>query len=220
MSIKESIKKNKLIAIMRNVSEDLALSIAQVLYEGGVRLVEVTFNQAAGENGIAATCKAIKSIKDGCPQGMYVGAGTVLTGEQMNMAVNAGAEYIISPNVNVGIIQSTKKLGLVSIPGAFTPTEIELAYSSGADFVKVFPADSLGLSYAKAIMAPLNHIPMLAVGGVDLENLTSFFSAGYCGVGIGGNIIKQNLINDKKFEAIAELARQYTTLIKQYTEKI
>ena len=216
ISLKESIKKNKLIAIMRNISEDYALSAAQALYDGGVRLVEVTFNQAAADSGITSTYRAIQSIKYACPDDMYVGAGTVLTEPQMRIAINAGAEYIVSPNIEPELIKIQKKLGLVSIPGALTPTEIVLAHSSGADFVKIFPADIMGLSYAKAIMAPLNHIPMIAVGGVNLENLTSFLEAGFCGVGIGGNILKQEFLLEKDFDAISKTAKKYTDIIEQY----
>lgn len=215
----ECIKNNKLIAILRDINEDRALSIAQALYEGGVRLVEVTFNQAAGDNGITSTYRAIKSIKDGCPKGMFVGAGTVLTEAQMRIAVNAGAEFILSPNTNVELIKSTKKVGLVSIPGALTPTEIEKAYSVGADFVKFFPADSLGSAYAKAIMTPLNHIPLIAVGGVGLENITSFLSSGFCAVGVGTNILDKEMAKNNKFKEISEMARKYTSAIEQYMEK-
>ena len=217
--ITNCILKHKLIVIMRNIDEDYALSIAQALYEGGVRLVEVTFDQKSGDDGVTSTYRAIKSIKDGCPKDMYVGAGTVLTETQMRTAVDAGAEYIISPNTNVELIKLAKNLGLVSIPGAFTPTEIELAYSAGADFIKLFPADILGLAYAKSIMAPLNHIPMLAVGGVDLDTLGTFLSNGFCGVGIGGNIIRHDLIKNREFDKLTELASRYTQAIAQCSEK-
>ena len=218
-SIRECIKKNKLIVIMRNINEDYALSFAQALYEGGIRLVEITFNQEAGDDGITSTYRALKSIKDGCPPDMYVGAGTVLTEPQMRIAINAGAEYIVSPNTNIEIIKMTRKLGLVSIPGAFTPTEIEKAYSAGADFVKLFPSDILGLSYVKAITAPLNHIPMIAVGGVTLENAASFLSAGFCALGIGTNILKREWLDNKDFKKISELAKQYIEVIEQHTSE-
>lgn len=141
-----------------------------------------------------------------------MGAGTVLTPEQVDRAFKAGAEYIISPDTNPEVIKRTVSLGLVSIPGALTPTEIQYAHACGADFVKLFPAGEMGISYIKAVTAPLNHIRLLAVGGVNEDNLADFFKAGIKGAGIGSNIIKKNLLEQKDFKGITKLAGLYSAL--------
>ena len=136
-----------------------------------------------------------------------------MTAEQVRIAVNAGAEYMISPDASREVIEETGRLGAVSIPGALTPTEVATAYAYGADFVKLFPAGELGLSYIKAIRAPLAHIPMLAVGGVNETNLGEFLGAGLSGFGIGSNIVSKKLIEQGDFAALTALAKQYTEQI-------
>jgi 2-dehydro-3-deoxyphosphogluconate aldolase/(4S)-4-hydroxy-2-oxoglutarate aldolase len=132
---------------------------------------------------------------------------------QVETAINSGAKYIISPNTNLQVIKKTSELGAVSIPGALTPSEIAFAYEAGAKFVKLFPASEFGVSYIKSIRSPLNHIPLLAVGGVDENNMNSFFEAGVSGVGVGSNIVKKSLISMKKFDEITVLAKKYTKQI-------
>ena len=125
-----------------------------------------------------------------------------------------GARYLISPNTDKEIIDFASAHNLVSIPGAMTPTEIVTAYNFGADFVKLFPSDSLGLGYIKAVRAPLSNIPMLAVGGVNENNIGDFLSTGISGVGVGSNIVKRDLVENNDFEGITELALKYTSKIK------
>ena len=144
---------------------------------------------------------------------MRIGAGTVMTAEQVAVAAEAGAEYMISPDTSEAVIKATLAAGAVSIPGALTPTEVAVAYGYGADFVKLFPAGELGLSYIKAIRAPLAHIPMLAVGGVNENNLSAFLDAGLAGVGVGSNIVDKKLIEKGDFAALTALALRYTEQI-------
>ena len=141
---------------------------------------------------------------------MYIGAGTVLTEAQVLLTKNSGGKFIISPNCDRGVISKTNSLGLVSIPGALTPTEAQNAYTYGADFVKLFPIANIGFEYFKAIKAPLSHIPFLAVGGVNLSNIKDYLKAGALGFGIGSNIIDKKLIAEEKFSEISELAKKYT----------
>ena len=205
----KAIHQYKIIVIIRGVQAAYIKSLANALYKGGIRLIEVTFNQKNGSNGITETAECIKIIKESTDGHIHVGAGTVLTARQLHAAASAGAEYIVSPNVDIDVIKETKKLGLISIPGALTPTEIITAHKAGADFVKLFPAGDLGLGYIKSIIAPINHIPMLAVGGVDEKNISDFLNAGLCGVGVGSNIIPKNLVENGRFDEITELAKVY-----------
>lgn len=135
-----------------------------------------------------------------------VGAGTVLTQEQLRMAAQAGAQYIISPNCDVEIIKKTVELGLVSMPGVMTPSEAVAAYQAGASFVKVFPIGDLGASYLKAMRAPLSHIPFLAVGGVNPDNVAEFMRAGAVGAGVGGNMTNKDWIAAGEYDRITETA--------------
>ena len=135
------------------------------------------------------------------------------------MTRDAGGKFIISPNVSERVIKETKKAGLISIPGALTPSEIFDAYSYGADFVKVFPVGVMGSEYIRAIKAPLSNIPLLAVGGIDLNNMIEYFEAGVCGVGIGTSIVNKDLIKRKDFEAVRLLARRYVELVEAHRNK-
>jgi len=208
-SVLDTIKEHKIIAIMRRIPREHALTAAEALYRGGIRLIEVTFDQ---EKKIPEqdTLSVIEEMEKAFRGRMHIGAGTVITEAQVEKAVKAGAQYIISPNADEAVIRKTKKLSAVSIPGALTPTEIVAAHQAGADFVKVFPAGSLGVGYLKAVMAPLSHIPMLAVGGIDENNLKDYLNAGIAGAGIGSNIVNDSLIQKGDFDRIEELARRFT----------
>ena len=212
-NIIKCIEKNKIIAIMRDVASDKIIRTAQSLFDGGIRLIEVTFNQSS-PTCMQDTVQAIKTLCDEFGDRLCVGAGTVMTAEQAQAAYDAGAKYLISPNTDVNVIKKTKCLGIVSIPGAITPSEITMAYNAGADFVKLFPAGNFGIDYIKAVMAPINHIPMLAVGGVNDRNIKDFLNIGLKGVGVGSNIVNNKLINEGKFEELTKLARLFTQTIE------
>lgn len=208
----DAINEHKLIAIVRGFSGDELLRTAEALYLGGVRLLEVTFDQS-GNIPDSETAENIRLLSKTFEGRLLIGAGTVMNEAQVLTAKEAGAEYIISPDVSEAVIKKTKELGMVSIPGALTPTEIVTAYNYGADFVKLFPAGDLGLTYIKSVKAPLSHIPMLAVGGVTIGNIRDFLDAGMCGVGISSAIVNKSLIKNRDFEGLTELAREFTKQI-------
>ncbi len=202
----EQIKRHKVISIVRGIPLESMSELAQALMRGGINLIEVTFAQDAPESW-QDTCESIRLLND---MGICAGAGTVIKMEQLELAKNAGARYIISPNADEDIVCATRSMNLVSIPGALTPTEIVHAYNWGADFVKVFPVSTLGIAYIKAISAPLKHIPLLAVGGIDCDNMSEFLKAGCKGVGIGGNLANAKLIAQGRFDLIEQCAASYT----------
>lgn len=210
--MREQIIKNvyeqKIIAIIRGLSAGEAVLAAQALAKGGIRMVEVTFDQAAAGD-YRPTTEAIRRIHEELGGEIMAGAGTVLTAEQVDLAQEAGAGYIITPNVNPAVIRYAKEQGLVTMPGAMTATEAQAAYEAGADFVKIFPAGILGASYIKAIRAPLSHIPMLAVGGINENNLQEFLNIGIAGFGVGGNLVNRKWIQNGEFDKITDLARVY-----------
>ena len=184
------IEKNKVIAIVRGANPEQAVKVAKAIYDGGVKLIEVTFNQK-NPNTFKDTVTAIKEIKKNCPK-MCVGAGTVLTKEQVDLAKDAGAEYIVSPDTDEEVIKYTVKSGLVSLPGAYTPSEAKKAYNAGADFVKLFPCSDP--KYLKALVAPLSHVKFIAVGGVNVENAKDFIKAGAVGIGVGSALINSKYL--------------------------
>jgi len=212
-NIVKNVHENKIIAIIRGIGPDRILSTVSALLGGGIKLLEVTFNHESKEK-INDTLKSLEMIKRRFDGEVSLGAGTVLTIEQVRDAVNAGAEYIISPNTDIRVIDMTKKLGKTSIPGAFTPSEMVMAYSSGADIVKLFPAGVLGIKYIKAVLAPLSHIPVIAVGGVDIDNALEFIGAGAIGVGIGGKLVDTKTIYAGEYHKITDAAEEYISVIK------
>lgn len=202
------ILQEKIIAIVRGVAPEQILATAQALYEGGVRLLEITFDQSS-TTGERDTAKGIRLLCEAFGDSLGIGAGTVMTPAQAQIAIQAGAGYIISPNTDAAVIRATKEQGAVSIPGALTPSEIVAAWQAGADFVKVFPAGTFGIDYIRAIRSPISHIPLLAVGGIDENNLNDYLDAGVCGVGIGSNLVNLKLVREGRFDDLAQLARRF-----------
>ncbi len=203
----EKIEQEKVIAIVRGVGAEQCLKVAQALYDGGVHMLEVTFAQN-NPDSFVETARAIHEIAEQFSGRMEIGAGTVTTPKLVEMAAEAGAKYIISPDTNVEVIRRTLDLGLVSLPGAVTPSEILVAHNAGADFVKVFPAGSFGPDYIKAVRAPLSHVKLLAVGGVNEKNAVDFLKAGAVGLGVGGNLVSAKAIAAGEFEKLTQVAKE------------
>lgn len=211
-AVLHQILEDKIIAIVRGIPSGKIAGLAQALRAGGIRCMEVTFDPSSPETA-ADTLSSIRAIRETLGGDVCVGAGTVMTAEQVRLAAEAGAEYMISPHVSQEVIRETKRLGRISIPGAMTPTEAEHAYSLGADIVKIFPAGVLGPGYIKALKAPLRHIPLAAVGGVTVDNCAEFIRAGAAGVGVGGNLVSPSLVSQAKFDEIIAIAGAYTAAL-------
>ena len=209
----QKVLEKKLIAIVRGVYGGDALRLAEALYAGGISLIEFTFDQKNPETA-ADTQQAIRGVNERFAGAVLAGAGTVTTCRQVELAQEAGARYIISPNVNAQVIARTRALGMVSMPGAFTASEVLTAHESGADFVKLFPAGSMGVDYFKALRGPINHVRMLAVGGVNLENIGAYLKAGAVGAGLGGNLVNKQWIEQGKFGDITALAQQLAEIVE------
>lgn len=206
------ILEEKLIVIVRGIKSDVIIPLAEAMYAGGIRALELTYNASNAEED-EEVAGNIKRLTEHFGDKMMIGAGTVLNTKQVELTKAAGGKFIISPNVNKKVIEKTCELGMVSIPGALTPTESVDAYEAGADFVKLFPITNLGSGYVKAMKAPLSHIRFLGVGGIDENNMAEYLKAGVCGFGIGSNIVNKKLIEAGNFVEITELARVYTAQI-------
>ena len=205
--IESVVRDRKIIAIIRGFAPDTCLRLAEAYAAGGIALVEVTFNQREPETW-KDTARAIRAIRERFMASVHVGAGTVLTEDQLSMCEDAGGEYMITPNVNVALIRECVRRGLVAMPGALTPTEAVAAHEAGAGFVKIFPAGTLGAGYVKALVAPLSHIPFLAVGGISPDNVADFMRAGCVGAGVGGNLTNREWIAAGEWDKIENASRQ------------
>ena len=212
------IKRDKIVSILRGVPKDKLIRTIEAIHEGGINAVEVTLNHTSQE-AMSESLECILLAREHFGDSMAVGAGTVIDEDDVIRASNAGALFIVSPNTDERAIKMTRSLGMVSLPGAYTPTEICEAYRWGADFVKVFPLEkSTAAGYIRNLKGPLAHIPLIAVGGVGTDNLDDVMKAGACGVGIGKNIagayVKDYVGDD--FKKITASARAYTEILKKY----
>ncbi|MEO6452766.1 MAG: bifunctional 4-hydroxy-2-oxoglutarate aldolase/2-dehydro-3-deoxy-phosphogluconate aldolase [Ginsengibacter sp.] len=205
MSILSQILEHKIVAIIRGANPDDVLKIATALHIGGVKVLEVTMNSV---NAL----EVIKELSAAMKDKMLIGAGTVLDAEMVKQAVSAGAQFIISPCLNIEVIKIAKQLGAVSIPGAYTPTEIVNAYNSGADIIKVFPASNV--NYIKEIRAPLPHIPLMPTGGITLENIEEYKKAGAVAFGIGSALVNTKLaVTNEYLNELTETAKKLVEIV-------
>lgn len=209
----KKVEEEKIIVIVRGVEKEKLIPLAEAMYEGGIRLLEVTYS-ANGKVSDEETAENIRMLSEYFEGRMYIGAGTVLTEKQVELTAQAGGKFIISPDTCPEVIKKTRELGLVSMPGALTPSEMQIAHRNGADFIKIFPITSLGASYVKAVKAPLSHLKMLAVGGVDENNIAEYLKAGINGFGLGSNIIDKKKIAENDWAGITNLAKKYVSLVK------
>lgn len=205
--------ENKIIAILRGIPSDKLPRLAEALYDGGIRFLEITFC-ADGSTVDSETAENIKLLSSTFDGRMHIGAGTVLTCDQVRLAYENGARYIISPNVDPDVAKETLSCGMVYIPGAFTPTEIRTAHVLGADFVKIFPVSNVGADYVKAVKAPLSDIKYLAVGGINPDNMSEYLKAGVCGFGIGASIAPKSMLDSGDYDGITDLAKKYVSRVK------
>jgi len=204
MSTLNQILKSKIVAIVRGADPADVLRIADALQLGGVNILEVTLNSPNALQVIDALTGKMKN--------MLIGAGTVLSAADAQASIEAGATFIISPNVNVETIVATKKLGIVSIPGAYTATEVVTAHSSGGDIIKIFPATNA--EYIKVLRGPLSHIPMMPTGGITPENISEFKKAGAVAFGIGTSLVDaKHQITREYLNRITENARKFMQAI-------
>lgn len=205
MNVLAQLLQHQIIAIIRGAQPKDLLSVVQALYEGGVRAVEITLNSTDALN-------QIKEAAEEFNERMLVGAGTVLDAGSAQKAIEAGARFIIAPSVDIDTIRVTKQNGVVSIPGAYTATEIVTAYRAGADIIKVFPASSP--KYIKDLMGPLSHIPMMPTGGVQLDNISEFKKAGGVAFGIGSALVDtRQTITENYLKKICEKASQFVQAV-------
>ena len=205
-------KESKVIVVCRGIAEEEIVNVAQAMYDGGIRFMEVPFNQA-DPSSFASTARKIRAVREAMDGKMHVGAGTVITMEQFELAKEAGAEIIVSPTMEEDVIVATKEAGLISMPGCATPSEMTKAYKLGADLIKLFPASMVTMKTIKEISVPLNHLPLVCFGGVSTENIKEVLATGVVGVGMASSILDKEALAKKDYAKITELAKAVTDQI-------
>lgn len=208
MTLIDQLKRDRLVVIARGIPCDVLLRAAEACAEAGVAFLESTFDHRL-ENCIADNVAKISALVREFAGRLRIGAGTVLTPEEARAARDVGAEYVISPDTDPAVIAETKRLGMASMPGAMTPTEIKRAWSLGADVVKVFPADDVGMHFFDNLRGPLPHIPLMATGGVNPQTIPEFLSRGVVAVGTGITILRPDLVAARDYAGIRALAKTH-----------
>jgi 2-dehydro-3-deoxyphosphogluconate aldolase/(4S)-4-hydroxy-2-oxoglutarate aldolase len=201
-----------IVAVIRAESGELLVDVAEALLAGGVDVMEVTFT-------VPKAVQVLEKVADKLGNRVLLGAGTVLDTETCRAAFLAGAEFIVSPTVNVQVIEMCRRYSKLIMPGAFTPTEVVTAWQAGADIVKIFPSEITGPKYLKALHGPLPHIRLMPTGGVNLETATDFLKAGACALGVGSSLVDPKLVAAGDLKKIENLARQYQQLVKEFRSK-
>lgn len=201
-TILNELTSSGIVAIVRKVDPNKVNQLVHSLIDGGISGIEITMDSEKA-------LEKISELKDIYGNQATIGAGTVLNKKEAREAIGAGADFIFSPILDRELVEYTKQEGKIMIPGAFTPTEIYQGYLSGADAVKVFPSSVIGPKFIKDVKGPLSQIPLMPTGGVSLENMQSYFDVGCIAVGVGGSLIKHQLINEDKWEELESLARVF-----------
>lgn len=200
--------EHKIVAILRGIEDHQADAAGKAMIDGGIRLMEITMNTP----GAAVMIERWRSRFDGQAA---VGAGTVLDAEMAKTAVAAGAQFLISPNLDEEVIAYGNERGVSVWPGVMTPTEIVKAWKAGAEAVKLFPMGTLGTKYLSEIRGPLDSIPIMATGGVDLHNIADYFAAGANAVGMGGKLLNLDWVREGRFDLITGRARQFVEAVSK-----
>lgn len=204
----ERVLNTGIVAIIRASSGDQLVRVAHALYEGGIDIIEVTFTTPGVVDVISAVRKELGHK-------ILLGAGTVLDPETARAALLAGAEFLVSPCVNLEVIKLAHRYDKLVMPGAYTPTEIVTAWEAGADVIKLFPAEIGGAAYLKALKGPLPQVRIMPTGGVNQQTLRDFVKAGACAVGLGSQLVEKEALERGDFERIRQLSSDYAQLMRQ-----
>lgn len=197
-----------IVAIIRAPDGRQLAEVAEALLAGGVSVMEVTFT-------VPQAHRVLEQLSSRLGDKVLLGAGTVLDTETARIALLAGAEFIVSPVVNLDVIRLCRRYDKLALPGALTPTEVLAAWEAGADVVKVFPSDVTGPGYLKALGGPLPQVRLMPTGGVNLETAADFLRAGACALGIGGSLVEAKAVAAGDMGRIESLARQYVSIVRE-----
>lgn len=197
-----------IIAVVRSPDSSQLVEVVRALADGGVTVAEITLT-------VPDALHVVRQVRQALGERVLLGAGTILDAETARAALLAGAEYLVSPTLNLDVIRMCRRYGKLVMPGAFTPTEIQTAWEAGADIVKVFPAEVVGPAFFKAMRGPLPQVRLMPTGGVDLHTAADYLRAGACCLGLGGQLVEPRAVAERNFDRIRDLARQYVAIVQQ-----
>ena len=198
--ILQEILKRKAIAVLRVKEVEKLQRVIEAIYSGGVSVIEITMT-------VPNAIQLIEQMNEKLDKNIIIGVGSVLNSKTAEEAIEAGAKYVVSPIFKKEIIETAHKFDVPAMPGCFTPSEIQTAFEWGADIVKVFPADIVGMEFFKAILAPMPHLKLMPTGGVSLTNAGEWFKAGACAVGIGSALLDKKAIQENNYLKLTENAK-------------
>ncbi len=201
-----------IIAIVRSPDSQQLAEVVRALADGGVTTAEITMT-------VPDALGVLRQVRKALGNRVLLGAGTILDAETARAALLAGAEYLVTPTLNLDVIRLCLRYGKLVMPGAFTPTEILTAWEAGADIVKVFPAEVVGPAFFRAMRGPLPQVRLMPTGGVDVNTAEEFLRAGACCLGVGGQLVDPRAVAEKDFDRIRDLARQYVSIVQAARRK-
>jgi 2-dehydro-3-deoxyphosphogluconate aldolase/(4S)-4-hydroxy-2-oxoglutarate aldolase len=212
--VRERITEIGIVPVVRASSPEQAVLAAQAVCEGGIPIVEITMT-------VPGAVDVIRELRKTVDSSVLIGAGTVLNSEMARRCVDAGAEFLVSPGLDIPTLEFAAREDKLMLAGALTPTEVITAWSAGSELVKVFPCGQLGgASYIKALKGPLPQVPMVPTGGVNLNTAGDFIKAGAAALGVGGELVQSDALNAGQPQIIVENARKFLAIVKQAREKL
>lgn len=211
--ILNQILERKTVAVIRLKDSEKLKKVIEALALGGVTVAEITMT-------VPNAIDLIKKISNEVSGNIIVGVGSVLNSETANAAIKAGAKYVVSPILKEDIIQTAHEYDVPVMPGCFTPTEIYNAYELGADVIKVFPADSLGVNFFKGVLAPMPFLKLMPTGGVTLTNIVDWLKAGAVAVGLGTSLLNKEAIENENYNLLTQNAKTVVDGINQYLSRV
>jgi 2-dehydro-3-deoxyphosphogluconate aldolase/(4S)-4-hydroxy-2-oxoglutarate aldolase len=210
--VRDQILEIGIVPVVRAASAAEARFAAQAVCDGGIPIVEITMT-------VPGAIEVIRELRKSAPASVLIGAGTVLDPEAARRCLDAGAQFLVSPGMNLPTIEFAARSGILMLAGALTPTEVITAWNAGSDFVKVFPCGQVGgAKYIKALKGPLPQIPLVPTGGVNLNTAAEFIEAGAAALGIGGELVQADALKSGKADVIVENARKFVAIVKRARE--
>ena len=207
------IKQTGLVAILRKLPPDVVEPTVEALIAGGVRAVEITVDSPHA-------MELIRMLNERFGDDIAVGAGTVLDSATAREAVAAGADFLLSPGLNVEMVKTCQRYGKLAVPGVMTPTEIIAALEAGADLIKLFPVGPLGAGYIKDVLGPLSQAALLPTGGITMDNAKSFVKAGAAALGLGGSLVNTKTAAQKEFAAVKKAAAKFVRIVAEARQEM
>lgn len=214
MTTKEWIERLGIVPVLRARSEREGHALVEALVAGGITVMEVTMT-------VPGAVELLRALKKEHGDSLLLGSGTVTTAEQAAATIEAGAEFVVSPSFHPEVVEQTRALGKVAIPGALTPTEVITAWRAGADYVKIFPCSAMGGAvYLKSLLAPFPELQLIPTGGVTLATAADFLKAGARALGVGTDLVNPRAIEDGTPESVTNMARAYVEIVTQARARV